>query len=217
MILIIGLLAGLLIDWRFRGIALVGILGLIMFFFALTFAPKVRNWRTRLIMSIPSIACLIVVAAQLPLLFPLETRIHGEEFHEVSLAKVLQYISQQRREWPLWQFDVYDEEAAGRYISVSIPDGVTLQQALDIVAGNIQCYYDWYWYKPVKSSACPMCAIFRLRQPGHTEAPSTLMLSVRGADVWRPGGNRSRPGGESGMWGVETGTQLVSAIREAVH
>lgn len=185
MLLIIGLSAGLLINWTFRGIALISICGLIVFFSALTLAPKVRNWRARLVVSIPGVVCMIFVATQLPLLFPLKTRVREEEFHDASVAKVLQCISQQRQERPLWQFEVYDEGAVTKRITMSIPAGSTLQQALDIVAESIQCDYDWHWYDT--SGSVPMCAVFCLRRRENAEASPEPVFVVRGGNVWYRG------------------------------
>ena len=172
-------------GWTFMDIAFFITAAILMLFFFLLLL--VRKKKGEFIFLIFSVLLMIVVAIKLPVLFPLRTHIQGGTFHNESLATVLQHISTQRQEWPVWKFRVYDEKAANSPVTVIIPDDCTLQQALDAIAQATQCDYDWFWSKGCGNAPTPGYAAFCFRRSGDKiTSMSDAFLYIDSHDAWQP-------------------------------
>jgi hypothetical protein len=132
--------------------------------------------------------CLAVIAGwrPFPLASPLNQRIAGARFEQASLAEVLAHIARQRQKTPSWRFYVYDEELANGTVSLEIPDGCTLEEALEIVCGSVKGEYEWHWFKTCGHSASPDSARFHLRPAGAEMSRNDHVLHVSRWEAVRP-------------------------------
>lgn len=99
---------------------------------------------------------------------PLQSKITGGQFVDVPLSDVLYHFSKQRENRPSWNFTVYGNDLCVTKVSLLIPDGITLGEALDEIAQTTGCQYQWHRYR--------LC--------GNDPGPGSIMfvLSKRGAD-----------------------------------
>jgi hypothetical protein len=197
--LLTGLCVWLAVDWPFRDIAFYAIAGIVLV--ALPFTLQFRKGRVLAYAGhfAAALVCIAVVAVRLPDMSPLRTDVCGKSFKEISLVWVLQHLSQQQRQSPYWRFEVYDRDLAIRPVSLTIPDGSTLQEAINCVTRAAGCDYDWFWGKHDSASTRPDRAVFRVWKHGSKPLAEADYVLVQGSTVvWGKGhGPCVCPSGES--------------------
>jgi hypothetical protein len=184
-LLFLAVMLALLGQWTFQDVAL--LIAVTIVFVVLFLMTVAKAGRKALVFLAVALIPLTFLLVKLPILYPLRTHLKGGAFQSVPLATVLQHISEQKPDVPIWRFEVYDKKAAESLITVTLPDSCTLQQVLDRVAECVQCDYDWCWHKCCGNEPSPGCATFRLRGRGSTLASlSEYYLFVEQDRVYRP-------------------------------
>lgn len=169
MLLCVGCLIGPVVNFvLFEDLAFFGLAAIAMLVLAAAISTSGVGARAKLLPRVPfliaSLAFALLLAFRAQVLFPLSTRLVGTDFHDEHLSEVLQYISSQQLQRPYWRFNVYDVRAANARVTITIPDGCTLRQALDSVSQSVGCSYVWHWHTMFRPP--PICANFDFYRSG---------------------------------------------------
>jgi hypothetical protein len=159
---LLGLQVWTMLPWTFHDLALLAYGLAVIAFLALT----TRSRPVRLGLTGLAIFGAVHFAYQLPATFPLQARVSEARFVDAPLATVLQHIARQGATDPHWRFVIGDEQAASAIVTVAIPDGCSLREALGIVARAARCEYTWNWNLGCGNAPRPLCAVFHFRTAG---------------------------------------------------
>jgi len=109
------------------------------------------------------IAIVAVNAPTIPKLYPLWHTVQPASFQDATVAEVLLHVAKSHDEEPRWRFFVSSEELALTRVTMTIPAGASLGEALDSLMAESGASYSWRWYKFCGNAPVPMRASFHVR------------------------------------------------------
>jgi hypothetical protein len=163
LICIIALFLLQVISWTFRNIASWYFGGAICGFLALSSKRRIGFG----LGSAAAIACLITaIVIMMVQTRPLRAKISGTNFAATPLTNVLQYLANQKQNWPSWQFFIYNTNLAATEVTVDLPKSCALGDALERIGASAKCDFSYFWFKGCGNAASPSCARFAVREHG---------------------------------------------------
>jgi hypothetical protein len=119
----------LIISW------VAAICSLIMLLFT---NKKLFNFKKCLFIISFLLACYLTGISEIN---PLNARLKGGQFNDVSVAEILQHFAKQKTNW---SFVLVGEQLSTKRASVFIPDGITFEQVLNTISNSTDSDYCWY-------------------------------------------------------------------------
>jgi hypothetical protein len=151
------------IPWTFQNIASWYFGGAICGFLALTSKRRIGL----ALGSAAAIACLITAIVSTTVWTqPLRTKISGTNFAATPLTNVLQYLANQKQNWPSWRFFIYNTNLPATEVTVDLPKSCTLGDALEQIGASAKCDFSYSWFASCGNAASPSCARFAVREHG---------------------------------------------------
>jgi len=145
-------------PWTFKAFVFWGTLTSVLGVLSIIVAFR-RGWKAFLVALIPVIGCLVPFVLMVPTVYPMQfARLQAGHYENVPLVKVLSDISLQKANSPYWRFHIEDRELAEKRISVDLPDGCRLGEAMKLIAERSNCEMKWNWHKFCGNEPSPICA-----------------------------------------------------------
>jgi hypothetical protein len=155
------------VPWNFLDVA--GRAWLALMFATVALAARPR-W-IRLGYAALTVLMLIWGSMYLSEAFPMQLRLHAENFENQSVHSILGQISQQRDRFPLWRFFVHPD-IARKNIKLEITENDSLGDALNRLCRATDCQFDWHWHAPCGNAPTPGCAEITIYPRGNTPSYS---------------------------------------------
>ena len=147
---------------------------------AVVFLTTSASPRARIFFGCAMLACGTVGAFKLYYFLPLQHKVHRATYVNEPLPYILRAIAQQRTTGPDRRFVICDQLTLNKQLTLSIPNGCTLGEAMKRITTATETEYDWHWF-----SWC-----------GNTYPPTTAKIYIYEADsgmtrgFWETNGKR---------------------------
>jgi hypothetical protein len=150
---------------------------------AVVFLATSASPRARIVFGLAMLACTVVGAYKLYYFLPLQHGVERATFVNEPVPDILHAIAKQRQTGPYRRFVICDHRTLNKQLTLSIPDGCRLGEALEMITNATGTEYDWHWYSWCGNTYPPTTAKIYIHTAGG--AMTRGLWETNGRRLWR--------------------------------